>query len=76
MAGSVAVHSADGVIAKLPGHGVVLAAGTTVPSNGALGYATGCIFIKVDGSSSTGLYINEGTESSAGFDNLNAVKLE
>lgn len=41
--------------------------GTTVPSDGATGYAPGCLFIKSDGGADTTLYVNEGTAASADF---------
>jgi len=49
--------------------------GTTVPTDGAVGYAKGCIFIKTDGSAGTTFYVNEGTSASADFNvsNLGAV---
>jgi len=68
MSGPVAIHSADGVIAEIPGHGIVLAAGTTVPSDGRLGYAPGCLFIHVDGAAASCLYKNDGTAASCDFD--------
>jgi len=41
--------------------------GDTVPTDGASGYAKGCIFIKTDGGAGTTLYINEGSETSCDF---------
>lgn len=61
---------ATGVTALLKdGNGkVLLATGTTVPSNGATKYAKGCLFIDTDVSTgTTGLYCNKGTASSAAF---------
>jgi hypothetical protein len=48
-----------------------VAGGVTVPSDGAAGYATGCIFVHVDGGVGTSNYVNEGTSASADF---NAVQ--
>lgn len=48
--------------------GILLAYGTTVPSDTATGYAPGCLFIHVDGSAGTMLYCNEGSKASADFD--------
>ena len=46
----------------------LLATGTTVPSNGANGYAKGCLFIDTDvATGTTGLYCNKGTSSSCVF---------
>lgn len=41
--------------------------GTTVPTDGATGYAKGCFFIKTNGSAGGILYINEGTSASCDF---------
>jgi len=58
----------DGVIATLPGVGVVSAAGTTVPSDGAQGFSHGCVFTKTNGTTEAdGLYVNTGTSSSCTF---------
>ena len=48
--------------------GILLAYGTTVPSDAATGYAPGCLFIHVDGGVGTMLYCNEGSVTSADFD--------
>lgn len=50
---------------------VLLASGTTVPTDGVAGYAKGCIFIDTDVTTgSTGLYENVGTTASCNFDAL------
>lgn len=59
-----------GAIAEKPGVGILLAAGTTVPTDGAAGYATGCIFFKTDGGEDTAAYINDGSNTSADFNAL------
>ena len=41
--------------------------GTTVPSDGAAGYAKGCVFIKTDGGVGTTMYVNEGSATSCDF---------
>lgn len=63
-------HYADakGSLIDAPGVGILLAYGTTVPADGADGYATGCLFIHTDGTAGTTLYCNEGTADSADFD--------
>jgi len=48
--------------------GILLTSGTTVPVDGASGYATGCLFQKTDGGAGTALYCNEGTLASSNFD--------
>lgn len=47
--------------------GSLIAYGTVKPSDGAVGYAPGCIFIHTDGGDNTALYVNEGTRASADF---------
>ena len=46
------------------------ASGDTVPSDGATGYATGCLFKHTDGGAGTSLYVNEGSGTSADFNAL------
>ncbi len=60
------IHDGTGMIAKDPNKGILLAYGTTVPSGA--GYAPGCRFIKVNGSTlATVSYINIGTRAAANF---------
>lgn len=56
------------ILENPPGIGILRAAGPTVPSDGAAGYATGCIFQHTDGGAGTALYVNEGSITSADFD--------
>ncbi len=46
------------------------ASGTTVPANGAAGFATGCLFTQTDGATNTAVYVNNGSNTSANFDPL------
>ncbi len=62
---SVKVINVDG------DNNVILAKGTTVPTNGDAGFAKGCLFIKTNGGLATTLYLNEGTATVADF---NAVE--
>lgn len=57
-----------GVIFEMDGYGILLAHGTTVPSDAAAGYAPGCIFIHRDGSADDCVYANHGSKASANFD--------
>lgn len=41
--------------------------GTTVPTDGDSGYATGCLYAKTDGGNATSLYVNEGSATSCDF---------
>jgi len=50
-----------------PNNDVLLCSGTTVPTAGDAGYATGCTFIKTNGTTGTVIYVNEGTASAAAF---------
>ncbi len=60
------LHTGDGIIARDPGLGILLAYGSTVPSG--VGYAPGCRFIKTNGTTlATVDYINVGTISAASF---------
>lgn len=53
---------------------ILLATGTTVPSDAGAGYAKGCIFIDTDvGAGSQGVYVNVGTTASCNFDVLGTV---
>ena len=63
------LHSADTTVTSVPGVGITHAAGATVPSDAALGYAPGCIFQQTDGTGESNyLYVNVGTLASANFD--------
>ena len=60
-------HDGTTKIVEIPGRGILLAAGDTVPGNGEEGYATGCLFQHTDGGDGTALYVNEGTKASCDF---------
>jgi hypothetical protein len=47
--------------------GLLFASGDTVPTDGASGYQTGCLFQHTDGGDGTALYVNEGTVTSCDF---------
>lgn len=62
------IHDGTGIIAKDPGLGILLAYGSTVPTTGRVGYATGCKFIKTNGTTlDTITYVNVGSKASANF---------
>jgi hypothetical protein len=47
---------------------LLIATGTTVPTNGSAGYAKGCMFIDTDVGAGTGAtYLNKGTTTSSNF---------
>ena len=47
--------------------GIMDCYGTTVPADAAVGYAPGCLFRDVDGTTTSKLYCNIGTAASANF---------
>jgi len=47
--------------------GLLLSSGITIPSDGAAGYQTGCLFLHTDGAAGTAVYINEGTALACDF---------
>ena len=48
--------------------GILLCYGTTKPTDGDAGYATGCIFIHTDGTNGSSIYFNDGSATSCDFD--------
>ena len=68
MTGVFSKHDATNVIAEIPGVGIIIAAGVTVPADGVAGYAPGCLFIQTDGNSATTVqFANIGSVTSANF---------
>lgn len=66
MAHGLNLHSADGIIAKDPSLGILLAYGSTVPTGA--GYAPGAKFLKTNGTTlATVDYVNVGTKAAASF---------
>lgn len=61
-----------GIRELTPRKGLIHVSGDTVPTDTSTGYATGCIFAKLDGGVSTAIYINEGSYSSSDFNALSA----
>ena len=51
----------------VPGVGIMLDMGDTVPADNTAGYGTGCMFQKTDGGDGTALYVNEGTNLLCNF---------
>jgi len=47
--------------------GIILAYGTSAPSDASSGYAEGCVFAVVNGSGGATLYVNEGSATSSDF---------
>lgn len=64
-------QSATGIIIRVPGVGVLDIWGTSVPADATAGYATGCLYRKVNGGDGTALYLNEGTSASCDFNAIN-----
>ena len=68
MSHALNIHDGLGIIARDPGLGILLAYGSTVPTNGRAGYAPGCKFLKTNGTTaSTVEFVNVGTKASAAF---------
>jgi hypothetical protein len=53
--------------------GLRFAVGTTVPTDTAAGFQTGCLFQKTDGGAETSLYVNEGSVTSCLFQAIAAA---
>lgn len=69
MSKPLVLHSAVDAIAEIPGVGIVLAAGSTVPSDNTDGFAPGCLFIQSDGATEATIwYANIGTRANCDFD--------
>lgn len=58
---------------EMAGIGKTYERGTTVPSDGATGYAPGCIFVDTDAAAGSQLFMNEGTAASADFNAMTTV---
>jgi hypothetical protein len=69
------LHSPVNKVAEKPGVGVIVATGTSAPSDGAAGYAKGCLFLDTDASAGSQVLVNEGTSSSADFNALTGLSL-
>lgn len=67
----VDVGPPDYAVAEEAGVGVAIAAGPTVPSSGALGFAPSCLYVDTDATDySSRVYVNHGTRTSANFQSL------
>jgi hypothetical protein len=66
-------HSAIGTLIEVPGEGIYFARGTTVPADGAAGYAKGCIFVDTNAAAGSIFFGNEGTVTSADFDAISVA---
>lgn len=68
------VHDPTGNVINIPGYGIILAHGDTVPTSGTAGYAHGCQFIMDGGDGiSESLYINAGDQDSSEFHSIDAI---
>lgn len=68
MSAPLTKHDATDEVISMPGVGITLAAGNTVPSDTAAGYAKSCVYQHLDSSTAaTTLYVNTGTVSSCTF---------
>ncbi len=65
------VQDGTGILAQVPGLGVIFAYGSTVPSDNTAGYAPACIFLDTNANSvNTVLYVNIGNATLCNFDVL------
>lgn len=60
-------QSPSGGVMSEPGRGITFDWGTSVPADGVVGYAPGCLFLDIDASAGSQLLVNEGTVTSAAF---------
>lgn len=68
MGHALSIHDGLGVIAQDPALGILLAYGNTLPVDGTVGYATGCHWIKTNGTNlPNSISINTGTRASSSF---------
>lgn len=56
--------------------GLLFQTGTTVPTDAAKGYGTGCLFLHTDGTAGAVLYVNEGSITSCDFNALNPSNID
>ena len=68
MAANVTVHGGTGEMFSVPVEGVYFARGASVPTDGSVGYAKGCLFIDTNAAAGSILFCNEGDVSSSDFD--------
>lgn len=61
------------IVLKQATEGIVHCVGTTVPTNGTAGFATGCLFSHSDGTTNTALYVNKGNATSCTFSAVSFV---
>ncbi len=61
------LQDATGILFRDPVRGSLIGAGPTVPADGSIGYAPGCLWIDDDAAAGLQLFINEGTKASADF---------
>lgn len=66
--GTLHTVTSPGTLIEVPGVGILLACGNTVPTDNTNGYAIGALFIHTDGGAGTALYCNEGTLADCDFD--------
>ena len=68
MAHGLNLHDATGVFLRDDAGHIMFAKGATPPTDGAAGYAKGCLWIDTDASAGSILLCNEGTNASCDFD--------
>ena len=71
----VEVNDAGGEIVKVPGYGLLTACGLSVPANGQVGFARGCVFTKLGVASGDSVYVNMGSTTSCQFEAIPMLSL-
>ena len=61
-----------GAIVREPNVGALFARGTTVPTDGTVGFAPGCIFLDTNATAGGQVFVNEGTYASCDFNAISA----
>ena len=72
MSSTLTPHSTrgDGItpIVAIANVGLMIVSGATVPTDGTVGFAPGCLFLRTSGNGiNTSLYVNEGSRASCDF---------
>ena len=68
MSHAINLHDGSGIAITDPSLGILLAYGSTVPTDTTVGYAPGCVFLKTNGTTfATVVHVNVGTKASSLF---------
>lgn len=74
MAGTLKIHSADGVIATDDSGNAMLLYGSAAPADNRAGFGKGCLFLnRANTSLDDAMYVNIGTASACNFDPIQSA---